>query len=128
MQPERAAGGKEALKMLLEAASSGKLYGLALLDFQMPEMDGLELARAIKSDLLIQLTRLVMLTSYGELLSAAELEEFGIDSCVIKPARQERLFECITEAMGMMPVQSGLPETLVLPLGCPRPISKRKSF
>jgi CheY-like chemotaxis protein len=57
----------------------------------MPEMDGLELARAIKSDLLIQLTCLVMLTSYGELLSAAELEEFGIDSCVIKPARQERL-------------------------------------
>jgi CheY-like chemotaxis protein len=104
-------------QMLQEAASAGKPYGLALLDFQMPEMDGLELARAIKSDPRILATRLVLLTSHGELLSACELEEFGIDSCVIKPARQERLFDCITEAVCRMPVQSGPPEAPVLPLG-----------
>jgi two-component system, sensor histidine kinase and response regulator len=70
-----------------------------LLDFQMPEMDGQSLARIIKGDQLVSLTRLVMLTSRGQSLSPTELHEFGIDSCILKPAKQSRLFNCITTAM-----------------------------
>ena len=91
MQPDSAARGEEALLMLRQAASAGQPYGLALLDFQMPEMDGLALARTIKSDPVINATRLVMLTSHGQLLSPMELIDLGIDSCVVKPARQARL-------------------------------------
>ena len=100
MRPDCAVGGEEALKMMREAASAGKPYQLALLDFQMPEMDGQSLARIIKGDQLISRTRLVMLTSRGQLLSPTELNEFGIDSCILKPAKQSRLFNCITAAMG----------------------------
>ena len=71
MRPDCATGGEEALKMMRAAASEGRPYGLALLDFQMPEMDGLGLARAIKSDPVIAVTRLVMLTSRGQILSPA---------------------------------------------------------
>jgi two-component system sensor histidine kinase/response regulator len=102
MQPDCATGGEEALKMMRAAASEGKPYGLALLDFQMPEMDGLGLARAIKSDPVIGLTRLVMLTSRGQLLGPEELQDFGIDACIIKPAKQSRLFDCITSAIDRM--------------------------
>jgi signal transduction histidine kinase/CheY-like chemotaxis protein len=99
MRPDCAAGGQEALKMMREAASEGKPYGLALLDFQMPEMDGLALARVIKSDLAICTTRSVMLTSHGQLLSPTELQEFGVDSCLIKPVKQSRLFDRMANAM-----------------------------
>jgi two-component system, sensor histidine kinase and response regulator len=95
MQPDCAVSGKEALKMMRTAAAAGKPYDLALLDFQMPEMDGLGLACAINSDSVIRITRLVILTSHGQLLSAAELQEFGIDACVVKPTKQSRLFDCI---------------------------------
>jgi CheY-like chemotaxis protein len=53
----------------------------------MPQMDGLGLASAINSDSVIRITRLIILTSRGQLLSPAELEEFGIDSCVVKPTK-----------------------------------------
>jgi two-component system sensor histidine kinase/response regulator len=102
MRPDCAVSGEEALKMMRAAAAAGKPYGLALLDFQMPEMDGLGLACAIKSDPVIRITRLVILTSQGQLLSPAELQDFGIDSCVVKPTKQSRLFDCIVDAVNRM--------------------------
>jgi two-component system sensor histidine kinase/response regulator len=129
MQPDSAACGDEALKMMREAASAGRPYGLALLDFQMPGMDGLALARAIKSDPLIGVTRLVMLTSQGHLLSPTELQELGIDSYAIKPVKQSRLFDCMTNALDREATQNGLPVTVVpaspsVPVAGPPPFEK----
>jgi two-component system, sensor histidine kinase and response regulator len=114
MQPESAAGGEVALSMMREAASAGKPYALALLDFQMPEMDGLALAHAIKSDPMISATRSVMLTSHGQLLRPAELQKFGIDSCVVKPVKQSRLFDCVTDAVNRAADQTSLPKKVAL--------------
>jgi two-component system, sensor histidine kinase and response regulator len=85
---------------------------LVLLDFQMPDMDGLALARAIKSDPLIAATRLVMLTSHGQLLTPTELQVFGIDSCIIKPAKQSRLFDCVTDAMNQLAAQKSFLQSI----------------
>jgi two-component system sensor histidine kinase/response regulator len=122
MQPDSAAHGEQALSMMRDAAGTGKPYTLALLDFQMPEMDGLELAHAIKSDPMISATRSVILTSHGQLLRPAELQKFGLDSCVIKPVKQSRLFECITDAVNRATDQTSLPKELSadsIPLGTP---------
>jgi hypothetical protein len=50
MLPSSAASGQEALKMLRTAAMKALPYDLALLDVQMPEMDGFTLAQSIKAD------------------------------------------------------------------------------
>ena len=51
IQTDCAISGEESLRMIRDAASAGKPYDFALVDFQMPEMDGLALVRAIKSEL-----------------------------------------------------------------------------
>ena len=95
-----AASGDEALTMLRAAAAEGNPYDVALLDVQMSEMDGLTLARAIKADPTIAGTRLIVLTSLGQSLTAGELKEIGIDAYVSKPVKQSRLFDCLVSAMG----------------------------
>jgi CheY-like chemotaxis protein len=95
-----AAGGFEALKLLREAAAAGTPYDLALLDMQMPEMDGLTLARAIKAEPAIAATRLIILTSVGQSLGNAVLEAAGIEAYLVKPVKQSRLFDSLVNVMG----------------------------
>jgi CheY-like chemotaxis protein len=78
----------------------------------MPEMDGLGLACAINSDSVIRITRLIILTSHGQLLSPTELLEFGIDSCLVKPIKQSRLFDCILNAVSRMAGRNNPPKTV----------------
>ena len=66
----------------------------------MPGMDGLTLARAIKSDSSIAGTRLVALTSLGQACTTAELELAEIATYLVKPIKKSRLFDCLVNAMG----------------------------
>jgi signal transduction histidine kinase/DNA-binding response OmpR family regulator len=100
MQAGGAASGQEALGKLRAAAEAGQPYDLALLDVQMPEMDGLTLARAIKADPALANTRLIVLTSFGQAFSSAELRAAGIEAYLVKPVKQSRLFDSLASAMG----------------------------
>jgi PAS domain S-box-containing protein len=100
MQKGSAASGFEALKVLRTAAAAGAPYDLALLDMQMPEMDGLTLAKAIKADPAIASTRLIMLTSLGHRFEPEELKAVGLDAYLVKPVKQSRLFDCLADVMG----------------------------
>ena len=99
MQANSAASGAEALKLLRAAATECKPYDLALLDVQMPEMDGLTLARAIKADPAIAGTRLILLTGFSKRISPEEPRAAGITDCCFKPVRQSRLFACLANAL-----------------------------
>ena len=100
MQKGSAAGGHEALKILRDAVAEDAPYDLALLDMQMPEMDGLSLARAIKDDPAIAATRLIILTSLGQIMSTKELKDAGIDAYLVKPVKRSRLFDSLVEVIG----------------------------
>jgi len=110
MQRGSAAGGHEALKLLREAVAAGAPYDVALLDVQMPEMDGMTLARAIKDDPAIASTRLIILTALGHLFTKAELNAAGIDAYLVKPVKQERLFATLIDVAGGPKAESALSE------------------
>ncbi len=100
MQKGSAASGAEALDLLRAAAVDHRPYDLAILDMQMPEMDGMTLARAIKADPAIAPTRLIILTSMGNMHTKAELKAAGVDAYLVKPVKQSRLFDCLVTVLG----------------------------
>jgi PAS domain S-box-containing protein len=92
-------GGTQALLALHRQNAQGEPFDLALIDMQMPEMDGLALAEEIKSDAPISATRLVLLTSMGRRLSPQELTDAGLEAHLTKPIKQSQLFDCIATVM-----------------------------
>jgi signal transduction histidine kinase/DNA-binding response OmpR family regulator len=94
------ASGEEALAVLREAHKAGDPYHIAVLDYQMPGMDGEMLARAIKADPVLQETVLVMLTSGGHPNQAKHLKEAGIFACLDKPVRQSKFRDVLAVACG----------------------------
>ena len=94
--------GAAALAYLAATASAGEGQAteLAILDFQMPGMDGVSLARAIKAVPALADTTLVLLSSVSEAADEATCREVGIEACLLKPARQEELYRTLVEALG----------------------------
>ncbi len=90
---------EEALHSLRQAAQTGTPFHLAILDMQMPEVDGLELAQAIKADPVIARTQLVLLSSLGSQPSEAVLREHGISAALRKPVGQSLLYNCLTQVI-----------------------------
>jgi two-component system sensor histidine kinase/response regulator len=95
---DTAAGGSEALEMI--GASLDRPYDLAILDMQMPDMDGLELAAAIKSDPANEKMKLVLMTSMAQKGHAAKSAQAGIAGYLNKPVRPAQLYECLRAVMG----------------------------
>lgn len=95
-----AADGESALAQLLEAAHGGEPYGVALLDMQMPGMDGAELGQRIKERPEIRDIPLIMLTSLSERGDAARLARLGFAGYLTKPLRQSQLRECLSIVLG----------------------------
>jgi PAS domain S-box-containing protein len=95
-----AADGVDGLEMLLTAVGAGDPYQLALLDQEMPRMDGLELGRSIKADPLLAATPIIMVTSLGQRGDAAVLEQIGFAGYLAKPLRQSQLHNCIALVLG----------------------------
>jgi two-component system sensor histidine kinase/response regulator len=95
LQKGSAASGHEALETLRTSAAEGRAYDIALIDLQMPEMDGFALARAIKADPKISGVRLIALTTRGHGQIAKEAASAGIEASLAKPVRKSRLLECL---------------------------------
>ncbi|MBI5380446.1 MAG: response regulator [Opitutae bacterium] len=100
MRKDAAAGAEEALALLRTAVAAGTPYDIALLDVQMPDMDGLTLARAIRADARLATTRLILLTSLGHTFDSADLQTLGIDAALMKPVKQSHLFDTLGNVIG----------------------------
>ncbi|HEY7711485.1 MAG TPA: response regulator [Candidatus Entotheonella sp.] len=93
--------GEGVLEQLRTAYDSGQPYALVILDGQTPGMDYLTLAREIKNDLDLAVTRLLLLTSFNQRSQRQEALRQGFVACLTKPLRHVHLAACIAAAMGM---------------------------
>jgi CheY-like chemotaxis protein/HPt (histidine-containing phosphotransfer) domain-containing protein len=91
MIPKSAQNGGQALEWL----RAGEKFDLAILDMQMPEMDGLMLAREIRKVPGAAAMPLVLLTSMGVRGGSPEVSGAGFASCLAKPIKPTQLYEVL---------------------------------
>jgi signal transduction histidine kinase/DNA-binding response OmpR family regulator len=92
---DEAEDGTKALKLLRKAAEANAPFSIAIVDMQMPLMDGENLGRNIKKDPLIKDTTLVMLSSLGLRGDSAAMKEIGFAAYLTKPVRSSQLYDCL---------------------------------
>ena len=98
-EPQSVDDGAAALELLRGLKETSSSFDAAILDMQMPGMNGLELAEAIKSQNLAPDTRMILLSSAGDQLNADDCQRAGIHSHATKPVRQPDLYSCITAVL-----------------------------
>jgi two-component system sensor histidine kinase/response regulator len=104
MPSESAPDAAEALTLLRRRADAGDPFSISILDMEMPGMDGLTLARVIKSEPAIAATRLVLMSPTDYHADPEQLCEAGIIACLAKPVKQSQLFNCLASIMaGVVP-------------------------
>jgi len=89
----------KALSMIQNCGNAGDAYPLILIDLDLPDVDGLSLAQTVKNDPQLSPSRIVMVTTLLNRPSIATMQATGISACLVKPVRQSRLAECLTDVM-----------------------------
>ena len=100
MRPTCVEEATAALAAMREAVDGGRPFDVAILDYHMSGMNGLELAQAIVADDVLATTRLLLLTSSARRDDAEEARRIGIQAFLTKPVRQSSLFDSIATVMG----------------------------
>ena len=100
MKPEAVENGEKALVALRRAKTRGKPFKLALVDAQMPGMDGFTLTEHIKQIPDFGRLVIIMLTSLGLRGDSSRCRKLGISAYLTKPIKQSDLLDAIRLALG----------------------------
>jgi len=119
MRSDEAGDGARGLELLRAAVHRGTPYDLAILDMQMPGMDGLALARAITADPALAAIRLLLLTSIDQPGDATTLRRAGIDAWLTKPVHQSALHDCLVNLFSLSTQPADAPP----PVPAPSPVT-----
>ena len=98
---EEVSSGQEALEELHRAITDGKPFDIAVVDMQMPGMDGVDLGRIIKGDPALENTILIMLTSMGQYGDAAKAKEIGFAAYLSKPVKNSQFYDVLVTVSGL---------------------------
>ena len=93
--PTEAADGKEAIEKIKKSFENGTPFRLILMDFQMPGMDGFEVAKIVKEDACGTDVKIILLTSVGQKGDATQCKTAGISGYLVKPVNKSDLLDAI---------------------------------
>ena len=104
--------GFKALEALYQALDENNPFKIAVIDMQMPGMDGEALGRAIKSDGRLAQTRMVILTSLGVRGDTRHFANIGFDAYLTKPARTLELKSILSQIMSIRDGKTNSPQAI----------------
>ena len=93
--------GPRALEEIEGADAAGNAFDIVILDWKMPGMDGVEVARQIRRRPLKNRPMLLMITAFDRDEVLPEAEEVGIGQVLVKPLTPSALFNAVMRQFGM---------------------------
>ena len=99
-QVSTAASGRDAIELISQSAKAGTPFEVVFLDWMMPEMDGIEVARKLSELDLSPAPRLVMVTAYGREEGLSGAASVGIEEILIKPVTSSVVFDAVVRVLG----------------------------
>jgi len=100
LKVDQAESGPAAIAAVNRADAEGAPYEIVFLDWQMPDLNGIETARHVRELPLGHTPRLAMVTAYGREEVIKGAEEAGIEDLLIKPVRASALFDAVVRLLG----------------------------
>ena len=97
---ETATSGQEALNMVVDNHRTDDRYKVVILDWKMPDIDGLEVARLIKQKIDHDIP-IIMVSSYDWSDIEESAKEIGIDGFIYKPLFKSKVYEQIATALNL---------------------------
>ncbi len=97
LKVETAAAAADALAILENRTEP---VDLVVMDWMMPDMDGIEALRRMKSDPELALLPVILMTAFGREEVITEAESVGVDAFLIKPIKQSVLYDVIMNVFG----------------------------
>ena len=110
--PTLAENATTALELLHTALRENRAFDLVILDMQMPNISGLDLAKTIYADTTINRTHMVLLSS-GSFVSEEERMAAGITKMLSKPIRQSYLYDILVNIVHQ---EKPLPSMIIAPM------------
>jgi two-component system sensor histidine kinase/response regulator len=95
LKPTLVEDGASALKVLKKSSKKQPAFMAVLMDRQLPDMDGFDLAHTIKKKSQFGDNAIIMITSEGQKGDAEKCRSIGIDAYLTKPIRKQVLFNTL---------------------------------
>ena len=86
----------ELFLFLSQAVEKGQPYDFILIDYLMPELDGIDVAKKIREDSGYNFSHLVLLSSSSSMPKTKEFKEAGFSGALPKPIRSQRLLKLLS--------------------------------
>ena len=102
--------GRKAVERVSMLWAQGRYYDMILIDWKMPEMDGLETARRIRSIVGPEVTIIIM-TAYDWVSIEHEAKLAGVNLLMSKPMFKSALVSAFTKALGEKEEEARRPDT-----------------
>ena len=94
---EIASNGKEALEKIKAVANTPRMYKVIFLDWNMPEMDGLEFLKKCRADYAMNDLAVIMLTAVTDQKSVVMALDCGATSYITKPVTPETILKKVEQ-------------------------------
>ena len=99
LPPKVAAAERPKADDFLLSINSGQPYSLVLVDQQLPDQDGLALARMVRTDTRLGATRVILLQGLHEHRAGSTFRSAGVAAALVKPVPASQMFDTVTRVL-----------------------------